>query len=270
MNMLKIPREFGDLAFYKSGKGPVLLGLSGFTCSHYNFIDLLPELESNFTVVLIDNRATGKSSGTTKDYLIKDLALDALAVMDHLEISHFGLMGISMGGFIAQEIMKLDGKRVSALALMCTTSGPPTFHHPRKLTEEELRQMSIWEPRTFAEAMTKATVHPTLIKKNPNQFQRIINLRLENPMPLEEKIRQNKAAVNFIETPFDLSIIKCPVLAMAGEHDRFLSPTFPGLFRSAIPQAEVELIPETDHYFFLEKPKLVAEKLTNFFKGKIS
>ncbi|NOT78015.1 MAG: hypothetical protein HOP07_03310 [Bacteriovoracaceae bacterium] len=54
-----------------------------------------------------------------------------MAVMDHLEISHFGLMGISMGGFIAQEIMKLDGKRVSALSLMCTTSGPPTFHHPR-------------------------------------------------------------------------------------------------------------------------------------------
>ncbi len=269
MIMSKVTRDFGEVAFYKTGSGPVLLGLSGFTCSHYNFIDLVPHLEKNFTVILIDNRATGKSSRTKEDYSIKNLAEDALAVMDHLGVKQFGLMGISMGGFIAQELMKLALDRVSALSFMCTTSGPPTFNHPRKLTEEELRQMAIWEPRTFAEAMTKATVHPSLIKNDPAQFQRIINLRLEHPMDLEEKIRQNKAAVTFLETPFDLSIIKCPVLAMAGEADRFLSPSFPGLFRSAIPQTEVELIQDTDHYFFLEKPLLVAEKLNQFFQGKV-
>lgn len=269
MNVSKISRDFGDVAFYVEGSGPYLLGLSGFTCSHYNFIDILPELKKNFTVVLIDNRATGKSSPTKQDYKMVDLAKDALAVMDHLNVKTFGLMGISMGGFIAQELVKMAPERVSALSLMCTTSGPPTFEHPRKLTEQELRQMSVWEPRTFAEAMTKATVHPTLIKNNPEQFQRIINLRLENPMDLEEKIRQNRAAVEFISTPFDLSVIKCPTFVMAGQEDRFLSPTFPGIFRSAIPQAIVELIPETDHYFFLEKPKLVAEKLNNFFQGKV-
>ncbi len=270
MIMSKISRDFGDLAFYKSGTGPVLLGLSGFTCSHYNFIDLLPHLEENFTVVLIDNRATGKSSPTNSDYEIRNLAEDALAVMDHLGVQSFGLMGISMGGFIAQELVRLAPKRVSALSLMCTTSGPPTFNHPRKLTEEELRQMAQWDPKVFAELMTKATVHPTLIEKNPAQFQRIINLRLENPMDLEEKIRQNKAAVRFLETPFDLTIIKCPVLAMAGSDDRFLSSTFPSVFKSVLPQTEVQLIEETDHYFFLEKPEVVASKLNSFFAGKIS
>ena len=66
MKLSKITRDFGDVAFYTEGTGPFLLGLSGFTCSHYNFIDLAPELKKNYTVVLIDNRATGKSSRTSE------------------------------------------------------------------------------------------------------------------------------------------------------------------------------------------------------------
>ena len=267
MNVSKITRDFGELSFIVDGSGPYLLGLSGFGCDHYNFIDLLPELKKDFTVVLIDNRATGKSSGTKKDYKMKDLAEDALAVMDHLNVKKFGLMGISMGGVIAQELVKMAPERVLALSLICTTSGPPTFHHPKKLTEADLRGLAIWEPATLADAMVKATTHPTLKKNDPDRYQRIVNLRIECKMDLEEKIRQNRAAVEFLETPFDLSVIKCPTYAIAGQEDRFLSPTFPGLFRSAIPQTIVELIPETDHYFFLEKPTLVGSKLNNFFKG---
>ncbi|MBC7712042.1 MAG: alpha/beta hydrolase [Rhizobacter sp.] len=269
MNQSMITRDSQDIAFYTEGTGPYLLGLSGFGCNHYNFIDLVPELKKNFTVVLVDNRATGKSGPTTKDYKVSDLAADALAVMDSLNVKTFGVMGISMGGFIAQELVKLAPVRVSALALMCTTSGPPVFSHPKKLTEADLRASAAYEPRAYATIMTDFTTHESLKKNDPDRYQRIINLRLESPMDLEEKIRQNRAAVAFIETPFDLSVIKCPLYVSAGETDRFLSPTFPSIFKSVIPQATAELIPETDHYFFLEKPVLVGGKLNNFFQGKL-
>lgn len=269
MNLTTINREFGELAYFVSGSGPYLLGLSGFGCTHYNFIDLVPELTKNFTVVLIDNRGMGKSGPTSKDYEILDLAEDALAVMDHLQVKTFGLIGISMGGFIAQELIKLAPERVSALALMCTTSGPPTFDHPKKLTEQDLRLLDGWDPLVQAEFMTKGTTHPTLQESDPARFQRIINLRIENKVNIEEKVKQNSAAVAFLETPFDLSIIKCPTYALSGAEDRFLSPKFPEMFKSVIPQTVVELIPETDHFFFLEKPRLVGEKLNHFFQGKI-
>lgn len=269
MNRFAIKREFGDLAFFTKGSGPYLLGLSGFGCTHYNFIDLVPHLEKDFTVVLIDNRGVGNSSATNSAYKMADLAADALAVMDHLNAKTFGVMGISMGGFIAQELIKLAGDRVSALSLMCTTSGPPTFDHPKVLTETDLRAFEVWDKKTQAEFMTKGTTHPTLLEKSPGTFQRIVNLRVENPVDIEEKVRQNNAAVEFLRTPFDLSIIKCPTYALAGAEDRFLSPEFPALFKTVIPQAELELIPETDHFFFLEKPEVVGPKLNNFFQGKV-
>ncbi len=265
----KITRGSQEIAFYTEGSGPYLLGISGFGCDHYNFIDLVPELKKNYTVVLVDNRATGKSGPTNADYKMKDLAADALAVMDSLNAKTFGLMGISMGGFISQELVKLAPERVSALALMCTTSGPPTFDHPKKLTEADLRAGDAYDKKWYAEFMTGFTTHESLLKNDPDRFQRIVNLRLERAMDLEEKIRQNRAAVEFLETPFDLSVIKCPVYAVAGESDRFVSPLSPGIFKTVIPQAQVELIKDTDHYFFLEKPVLVGEKLNNFFQGKV-
>lgn len=271
MNQSGIKRDFGDIAFFTAGSGPYLLGLSGFACTHYNFIDLTLELQKNFTVVLIDNRGMGKSSHTKLDYSMKDLALDAIAVMDHLGAKTFGVMGISMGGFIAQELIKLAPERVSALSLMCTTSGSPRFIHPNKVTEEGLRLLSTWDASTQVEFLTNATVHPTLKTLMPDRYQRIINLRLENMADLEESIRQNKAACHFIDTDFDLSFITCDVLAMAGKEDRFVSPESPAIFKSAMPKANVttELIEGTDHFFFLEKAKLVGEKLSNFFQGKI-
>ena len=269
MKLSKLIRGSQEIAFYTEGSGPYLLGISGFGCDHYNFIDLLPELKKYFTVVLVDNRATGNSGRTDSDYLMRDLAEDALAVMDSLNVKMFGLMGISMGGFISQELVKLVPERVTALALMCTTSGPPTFHHPKKLTEDDLRKSDEYDKTWYAEFITGFTTHESLLKNDPERFKRIVNFRLERAMGLEEKIRQNKAAVKFLETPIDLSVIKCPVYVMAGESDRFVSPESPAIFKTVIPHAQVELIKDTDHYFFLEKPVLVAEKLHDFFQGKV-
>lgn len=271
MNLHYLKRDFGDLAFYKAGDGPLLLGLSGFACSHYNYIDLVDELKKHFTVVLIDNRGMGKSAKTTEDYSIKSLAEDALAVMDSLSAKTFGVMGISMGGFIAQELCLLAPERVSALSLMCTTSGPPHFFHPTKLTEEGLRQFNTFDPLIQAQYATMGTVHPTLATIHPDRFQRILNLRLEHKADIEETVRQNKAAVTFIEKETDLSSFCMPVLAMAGKEDRFVSPESPDVFKKIMTKTNVETewIAEADHFFFLEKPAEVSAKLISFFKGKL-
>ena len=266
MQVQSIARDFGKLAFYKTGSGPVLLGLSGFGCTHYNYLDLIPELTKNFTVVMIDNRGMGESSKTMSDYSLSDVAADALSVMDHLNISQFGLMGISMGGFIAQELYALAPQRISGLAFMCTLSSSQDFIHPVSITEEGLRQFNTFDVLMQAEYSTMATVHPSLKEKNLAQYQRIVDFRIQFIADLEETIRQNKAAVAFLAKPFDLSIVKCPTLAMAGENDRFVNPDNTKAFQKNIEKCRTTLVPECDHFFFLEKPNEVALNLTQFFK----
>lgn len=266
MKRYSIERDFGELSFYVTGTGPTLLGISGFGCSHYNYLDLLPELSKHFQVVLIDNRGMGKSSHTKTQYYLKDVASDALAVMSSLNISQFGLMGISMGGFVAQEIVKLSPDRVKALALMCTLSSHPDFFQPVALTEAGLRQFSLLDPKMQAEYSTMATVHPALKEKHPDVYQRIVDLRVEHRSDVEEQVRQNNAAVDFLSAPFDLTCIKCPTLALHGSNDRFVSPDNTKVFQKHIKQCQTVLVPESDHFFFLEKSSEVANHLIRFFK----
>lgn len=271
MQGLKISRDFGEVCFYKAASNdevntPYLLALSGFGCTHYNYLDLIPELIKNFNIVLIDNRGMGESSKTLSQYSLRDVAADALAVMDELKIKTFGLMGISMGGFIAQELIALAPDRVRAVSFLCTLSSGPDFIKPVALTEAGLRQFNTLDKALRAELSTNATVHPTLKEKNPTQYKRIVDLRIENTADLEECIRQNNAAIGFLETPFDLSVIKCPTLAMAGAEDRFVSPENTKAFAKNIKQCQITKIPEADHFFFLEKPKEVGSALNRFFK----
>jgi len=266
MKKHSITREFGDLIFYSEGSGPALLGLSGFGCSHYNYIDLIPELSKHFQVVLIDNRGMGESSKTERQYSLKDVAADALAAMDFLGYKTFGLMGISMGGFIAQELIKLAPERVKAVSFLCTLSSGPDFISPTALTEAGLRQFATLDPKMQAEFSTMGTVHPSLKEKNPSQYQRIVDLRIAHRADVNEQVRQNNAAVEFLSTPFDLSFISMPTLALSGANDRFVNPENTKAFQKNIKQCQTALIPECDHFFFLEKPKEVSESLVRFFK----
>jgi pimeloyl-ACP methyl ester carboxylesterase len=269
MQEYKLARDFGTLSYYKeaqNSKAPVILGISGFGCTHYNYLDLLPELSKNFQIILIDNRGLGNSDRTTSDYSLKDVALDALAVMEALNINSFGLMGISMGGFIAQEIMKIAPEKVKALGLMCTLSSGSDFTQPIRITEVGLRQFNLLAPNIQAEYSTIATVHPTLKEKNPTQYQRIIDLRIKYKADIEQNVRQNKAACAFLDSPMDLSFIQCPTLAMAGSEDRFVSPKNVEAFKKNIKGCQTALIPESDHFFFLEKPNEVASVLSKFFQ----
>lgn len=273
MKAFKIKRDFGELSYYRTetnADAPVLLGLSGFGCSHYNYLDLLSELSKNFSIILVDNRGMGASDKTAEHYSLRDVARDALSVMDELKIDTFGLMGISMGGFIAQELVKLVPERVQAVALMCSLSGGEGFIQPVSLTEAGLRQFSKLDPHMQCEFSTQATVHPSLITNHPERYQRIVNLRIENIADIEETVRQNNAALAFINTPFDLSVIKCPALALTGEADRFVNPENSNVFAKKIKKCQSAFIPESDHFFFMEKPDETASILTKFFKEVIA
>jgi pimeloyl-ACP methyl ester carboxylesterase len=265
MQFHSFAREGRAIAAYSVGTGKTIIGLSGFGCFHHIYEDICGELSKNFSIVLIENRGIGKSDLTTTDYEIADLARDAKFVIDQMGIKEFGVMGISMGGFIAQELVKLNPESTRALALMCTTSGNSDFIHPAALTEEGLRQFAALDPQIAAEFSTMGTTHPSLKQNNPNQYKRIVDERVTHRANLEEQIRQNRAAVKFIKSPFDLSVIKCPTLAMCGENDRFVSPENINVFKKNIKNCVTATIPETDHYFFMEKPLEVANKLNQFF-----
>jgi 3-oxoadipate enol-lactonase len=80
----------------------------------------VPAFSTRHRTVIFDNRDVGRSSLSDGTYEIADMARDALALADALELDSFHLLGVSMGGAIAQEIALAAPGRVRTLTLAVT------------------------------------------------------------------------------------------------------------------------------------------------------
>lgn len=257
-------REDINIHYEIQGSGPTVLCFSGFGCSSYNFEFLRNELSKKYQLVMIDNRGMGKSSKAKSPYLIDDLAMDGIELMAELGIEAYSVMGISMGGFIAQKVALLAQTKVLSLVLACTTSSGEDFPPLASLNEESIRRSFDLDPRTYNLLVLKATVHPKVEAEKPKLFEEILNLRIKNMPELSQVLMQQEAVDKFLHSNIDLSKIECPVLVISGAEDRFVVPENSIVLDQKIKDSTLKLIDESDHHFFLEKPLETANAVSDY------
>lgn len=111
-----------------AGHLPVLL-VMGFGLPGRVWRFVLPELVDR-RLVTFDNRGAGQSDAPRGPYRMAQLATDALALMDHLGLARAHLVGVSMGGMVAQEMALADTRRFASLTLIATHPGGPAHRVP--------------------------------------------------------------------------------------------------------------------------------------------
>ena len=94
-----------ELHYERAGSGEPLLLIQGMSATHMAWgRPFLAPLEQSFESIVFDNRGMGLSGRAELPFGIADLAADAVALLDALEIETAHVVGISMGGMIAQEL----------------------------------------------------------------------------------------------------------------------------------------------------------------------
>src|SRR5271165_4665223 len=124
--MTVIPVGDIELDYERSGSGPPLLmimGMSG-TALHWGE-PFLARLRDDFDVIVYDHRGVGASSRLNGPITITQLADDAVNLLAALQIDSAHVLGISMGGMVAQELALVAPERVRTLGLGCTYCGGP-------------------------------------------------------------------------------------------------------------------------------------------------
>src|SRR5437868_8083351 len=124
--MPAIPVGEVELDYERSGEGPPLLmimGMSG-TALHWGE-PFLQALRPDFEVIVYDHRGVGASSRPEGPLTIAQMAQDAAGLLDALGVESAHVMGISMGGMIAQELALARDELVRTLTLGCTFCGGP-------------------------------------------------------------------------------------------------------------------------------------------------
>ena len=122
-------QRVGDIDIYYEVHGDrpqtlvMVRGLGSNLCAWY---EQTPVLARHFRTVVFDNRGAGRTDKPDAPYSMRQMAADTAGLMDALAIDRAALLGISMGGMIAQEFALNYPERLSALILGCTNFGGPT------------------------------------------------------------------------------------------------------------------------------------------------
>ena len=173
--------------WHEGGSGPALLLLNGWSASGLVWPESwLARLEERYRVIRIDNRGTGWSRSAPHPFTIADMTDDARDVLRACRIDRAVVLGLSMGGMIAQELAVRHGGLVDKLVLAATRPPAPTYVAPgadmfRLMLSQPPQNMTISEFFTATWAQTTgeefATDDPAVMAEIADQITQRITPR---------------------------------------------------------------------------------------------
>ena len=238
------------LAFDVEGTGEPLLMIQGLGYGRTGWGPAPSVLADRFRVVTFDNRGFGDSETTPGPYTTAQLAADALALLDTLEIERAHVVGISLGGMIAQELVLAEPARVNKLVLCSTTAGGPrAVPMPEKTVALIGRQAQLDREeamRLFVENALSPAPPPGLVDE-------IVAYRLANPPDGPGWFAQGAAGAAH-DAMDRLGEIGVPTLVVHGTADNVVDAGNAPLLADAIPGARLELLDGVGHLVTWERP----------------
>jgi len=187
----------------------------------------------------------------TEQETMKDMAA---AVLRDTPWKEFALAGLSMGGYVAQEIMRQAPQRVKKLALLDTRS------RPEESLETERRHQFIklaQSERGFTPVTTRLLpflLHPSRVKDAA--LVKVVREMAER-IGVEAYVRQQTAIISRPDFRPDLSKIRCPTLVLCGREDQLTPISDSEFIAAAVPGAKLVVVEECGHMSTLERPEAV-------------
>ena len=251
------------LHYVRRGRGEPLLLIQGMSGTHLSWGDsFLAALERRFELIAYDHRGVGHSDGVGERFAIEDLADDAAGLLRTLEIERAHVLGISMGGMVAQELALRHPDVISTLMLGCTYCGGAEAQITDAAVVRELaagilsgdRERALrtgWRFNVSRAFAAEETNYP-LFKQ------------MANALPVAvDVIMLQMQAIRAHDTSDRLAGVAAPTLVIHGSEDEMLAASNGELIARLIPGAELELLDGVGHLFWWEQPErsaaLVAE-----------
>jgi pimeloyl-ACP methyl ester carboxylesterase len=240
-----------SLAYDVEGSGEPLLMIQGLGYGRSGWGPAPRLLAERFRVVTFDNRGFGGSEITPGPYTTAQLARDTLAVLDAAEVERTHVIGISLGGMIAQEFVLAAPQRVQKLVLCSTTpGGPQSVPMPEKTVALMGRQAQL-DPQ---EAM-RLFVENALSPEPPQGLvDEIVAYRTANPPDGAGWYAQASAGAAH-DALARLGEIRVPTLVVHGTADNVVDARNAPLIADAIPGARLELFEGVGHMLPWERPE---------------
>lgn len=247
-----------ELYYERSGAGEPLLMIQGMSATHLTWgRPFLDELEGSFECVVFDNRGIGRSGMAEMPFTTADMAADTAALIDALGLESVHVLGISMGGMIAQELALAQPERIRSLTLGATYCGGP---NGTLMAPEDLKMlgeaMSSGERDRVHRAMWEINLSPGF-RAEESRYDAFVEMAtaLRAALPV---IVQQMRACGAHDTSARLGGVSLPTLVVHGDEDRLLAPGNGREVAALIPGARLEMLEGVGHMFWWERPSEAA------------
>ncbi|MBK9260376.1 MAG: alpha/beta fold hydrolase [Polyangiaceae bacterium] len=249
--------------------GPTVMFVSGLGMRGEQWTPLSRALVGRgFRAIQFDNRDIGRSSALRGvDYTVADMATDTLAVLDHAGVEKAHVVGISMGGMIAQEMLLRCPERFSRAVLMATWAGGQTMKMPESRIVEMLVPRVDPTDASAVEAHLRrlyaAITAPGFAERNSHLIDMIVSFALEQRAEPDAVARQLRAVGRF--SSWDrLPDLNVPTLVVHGDADPLIPYENGEELSRRIPGARLRSLPRVGHLVPLEAPLETFGSIVDF------
>jgi pimeloyl-ACP methyl ester carboxylesterase len=253
----------GDLHLHYelSGDGTPLVLTHGLGADLHFWDETFDAFAQNHRALRWSIRGAGASDAPPGPYRLEDFSTDLLHLLDALGIGRVHLLGISMGGVIAQRFALDNPGRLLSLVLISTSSevGPRAVTMRQRLADQVERRgfddRNSDASRAFAPSF--ASQHPDIVRRMGEAT------RTCDPKAYAAAAR----AVADYRWTNDLALVTTPTLILQGLDDLLTPPGGSVKMSRALPHSRLLMLPNAGHYLPLEQPALFTSCVLAFTAG---
>ena len=253
------------LYYEEAGEGEPLLMVMGLATDHFGWMLQVPEFSKHYRVITFDNRDVGQSKQADGPYEIAEMARDALALADDLELDTFHLLGMSMGGAIAQEMALIAPERLRSLTLVVTFAGGGNWAEERARLWSHVRGQI--DRDTHLDWLLLFGMSEQFYE-DPARIEYSKRLMRANPHPQSPEAFQRQVTASGRHEARDrLPQIAVPTHVIGAEHDTLVPVWKSKEIADLIPGATYSVMPGAPHALNMERAEEFNEMVLGWLRS---
>ncbi|MDD4924452.1 MAG: alpha/beta hydrolase [Dehalococcoidales bacterium] len=244
-----------NINFKVEGDGEPLVMIMGVASTQKAWYFQTRFFRKHFRVITFDNRGCGESDKPSEPYFIRDMAEDTAGLMNHLGIEKAHILGISMGGMIAQELAINYPEKINKLILGCTFA---RRIEPGGISADIAKKLGYEGNYSYSDLLS-VPVKDIVVALSKLAFNKKINRLFLLPMmkfwiaKMDISGISNQIAAIWEHDAMErLKLINASTLVITGDADRVINPKSSEVLAEMVPDSKLVEYKGGSHAFFVE------------------
>ena len=255
---------YREIAYTDAAKsGDTVIWLAGLGQDHVTWGMQAISFARHFRCILPDNRDVGQTERATQPYTARTMADDVAALMDALGIERAHIVGVSLGGVIAQEFALAHPERLNRLVLLATFATSDVWL--RTITEGWMAMHAALPTEAYTRAVLPWIYTPRTFAERPDFIDLVVRQTVESRHPQDAQAHARQAVVSRAhDARARLPCITAPTLVLVGDTDILTPPRYAAELAALIPGAQLHILPGGGHGAIAEVPQAINAALLDF------